>query len=299
MWSSTNIASMLRSLRLWRFASALSIIFMANFCWAQAGLRAPATVIAGNDASLATTGSGSATLFLVGPSSATKRTVQLGESQTISGDELRNAGRYLAILCSESCQSASFFVTAAAPADLSLLAHPSRVPVDRPDAISGAAFVFDKFGNLALSPTTVDFQMLNGNTEAMSRKVPAHDGVAWFRVNSGKHAGPVQLIAAAGGHSTTQIVRQVASDPCNLRIAAQSTAKSIVVETQPVRDCSGNPVPDGTIVTFTRRGSDGLSTVDAPIKKGIARAEMTPTNAAVITAASGVVMGNEIRIGGQ
>jgi len=84
---------------------------------------------------------------------------------------------------------------------------------------------------------------------------------------SGKVAGPIQLIASVGDLNVRRVVRQVASDPCNLRIKAQRTAKGIVVETEPVRDCSGNAVPDGTIVTFTKTDGAGKSTVDAPINK--------------------------------
>jgi len=84
-----------------------------------------------------------------------------------------------------------------------------------------------------------------------------------------------------------------------LRIRAQRTAKGILVETEPVRDCSGNPVPDGTIVTFTETGPGGKSTVDMPIKLGVARVELLASAPAVISVASGVVMGNELRLGAQ
>jgi hypothetical protein len=107
------------------------------------------------------------------------------------------------------------------------------------------------------------------------------------------------LVASVNDVSERRVVQQVASDPCSLRIKSQRWAKGIIVETEPVHDCSGNPVPDGTIVTFN--GNDGKQTytVDAPIKKGIARAEMTVSGPVVISAASGVVMGNELRIGAQ
>jgi hypothetical protein len=104
-------------------------------------------------------------------------------------------------------------------------------------------------------------------------------------------------VASTGDIKVRRVVRQVASSPCNLRIKAQRTTSSVVVETDPVRDCSGNVVPDGTIITFTRTDADGKSTVDAPIKQGVARARMTPSAGAVISVASGVVMGNPIRIG--
>jgi len=65
-----------------------------------------------------------------------------------------------------------------------------------------------------------------------------------------------------------------------------------------VRDCNGNPVPDGTIITFTETYNGGQSTVDVPLKRGVARTEMPARNGAVISVASGVVMGNEIRWSG-
>jgi hypothetical protein len=72
----------------------------------------------------------------------------------------------------------------------------------------------------------------------------------------------------------------------------------VILETDPVRDCTSNPVPDGTIVTFTQTDSRGRSTVDARIKKGIARAVLPASDNATITVASGVVLGNELHVGG-
>jgi hypothetical protein len=79
---------------------------------------------------------------------------------------------------------------------------------------------------------------------------------------------------------------------------AQPSKIGILVETDPIRDCNGNAVPDGTIVTFTQVDANGKSTVDARIKRGIARAELPAANGATISVASGVVVGNEIRWGG-
>jgi hypothetical protein len=58
-------------------------------------------------------------------------------------------------------------------------------------------------------------------------------------------------------------------------------------------------VPDGTIVTFSSTEKDGKGTVDAPIKQGIARAQIEATGETVVSVASGVVMGNELRIGAK
>jgi hypothetical protein len=254
-------------------------------------------VVAGTDFSIATAGSGKVMFYFVGPNYSKQQRIDLGQEIPIRGDEVSSAGRYLAVLCSETCASAPFYVTPAKPASLAFLTHPSRVPVQADNAISGAVFPFDKFHNLILSPVTIDFKLTADGGNLLAHSLPTKNGVAWFRIRSGKVAGTVQLIASVGDINVRRIVRQVASDPCNLRIKAQRMPDGIVVETEQVRDCSGNVVPDGTIVTFTKTDGTGKSTVDAPIKQGVARAQMTASPRAVISVASGVVMGSPIRLG--
>ena len=262
-------------------------------------IRVPASATAGEDAAISTTGSGKATFYLAGPGTSRKSEVSLGEEILLKGQDLRNAGSYTAIVCSSSCNSASFYVTAARPASLTFLVHPSRVPVSLSDAVSGVALPFDHFRNLVLAPATINFQLMAGDTSSFSRQARSQDGVAWFRTASGKSAGPVQAVASLDDISARRAVQQVASDPCNLRIKGQRTPAGIQVETEPVHDCAGNIVPDGTIVSFTAIEGNARSTVDAPIKKGVARAEIKGSGAALISVASGVVMGNELRIGAK
>jgi hypothetical protein len=262
-------------------------------------LRAPTSAVAGGAISIATTGGGTATFYLIGPSVSIKREVQLGQDISLSAKEMQSAGKYLAILCSGDCRSVGFFVSPAKPVNLTFLVHPSRAPVAQSDMVSGVALPFDEFRNLVVAPTTVDFQLTANGTAPVSHRVPTQNGVAWFRTSSGKMAGALQVTASIDNFSTRRIVQQVASEPCSLRIKGQRDGKGFVVETDPVRDCSGNPVPDGTVVTFTAKDAQGTNTVDAPIKKGIARAQMIGSGAVVISAASGVVMGNELRLGAQ
>jgi len=61
-----------------------------------------------------------------------------------------------------------------------------------------------------------------------------------------------------------------------------------------VRDCNGNAVLDGTIVTFTENCNGTQSTVDVPVKHGIAEVQMAAISGAVISVASGVALGNQI-----
>ena len=281
-----------------RLICAVGMLCLAKFGVAQE-LRIPASVTAGQETTISTTGSGKATFYLVGPGVSNKSDVSLGEEIHLRSQDVRNAGDYLAILCGDTCRSSSFYVTAGQPTGLTFLVHPSRVPTGLSEAVSGVALPFDQFRNLVLDPVTVNFQLTAGNASLLSRAVRTQNGVAWFRTNSGKSAGKLQIVATLGTVAASRAVQQVAADPCNLRIKGQRTPKGIVVETDPVRDCSGNPVPDGTIVTFSAAGSAGRSTVDAPIKQGVARAQIEASGPQVISVASGVVMGNELRVGGQ
>jgi len=281
-------------------AVLLGIVCLAGMGYAQdADLRVPSAALAGNAASIVAAGSGNATFYLVGPSVSLKRDVHLGEEISLSGKQLQSAGKYLAIVCADSCHSAGFYVAPSKPVSLTFLVHPSRAAVGQPDVVSGVAMTFDEFHNLVLAPGPVDFRLAAQGAPPVSHQVSTQSGVAWFRANSGRSASALEVTASIRDVSARRIVQQVASDPCSLRIKGQRTAKGIVVETEPVRDCAGNPVPDGTVVTFTAKDGKETSTVDAPIKKGVARAQMTATGPVVISAASGVAMGNELRLGSQ
>lgn len=261
-------------------------------------LGVPKQVIAGSNVNITTSGDGEATLILVGPSHVSRHKFQLGQQFTLQGEEVRRAGRYVLILKGSGDASASFFVIAAAPANAAFLAQPSRVPAARPDAISGTAFVMDQYDNVVAAPTPVRFELAVPGTSPETRTVTSKDGVAWVRMPSGRREGAAQFTATVGSAATKRVVQQVAAEPCNLRMRAQPSKAGILVETDPIRDCNGNAVPDGTIVTFTQVDGNGKSTVDARIKRGIARAELPAAPGATISVASGVVVGNEIRWGG-
>src|SRR5262245_50207296 len=227
--------------------AALLGFLLANRCFGQE-MTPPQQAIAGSPLSIPTNGSGSATFYLFGPGSAVKQDVHVGQSVDVRGEDVAAAGRYTAVLCGDTCHSTHFFVAAGAPASMSFLAHPSRAMVKQSDSVSGVVFPFDKFQNLILAPVTVNFQMTANKTSLFSRAVPTREGVAWFRTNSGNNAGLALLSASVNGISTQRALQLVASDPCNLRIKAQQTSKGVLVETEPIHDCAGNIVPDGTIV---------------------------------------------------
>jgi hypothetical protein len=276
---------------------------------AQTGvLNLPRTVEAGSAFSIPTTGSGKAVLYIVGPEQVLRREVKLGESVSFAAGELHNAGRYVAVLAGDSAsENGAFDVVASQPASLSFLAKPSRLAVDLQNGISGVVYVFDTYRNLVIAPSEVSFQLSGVAGAGQARTVVTRDGVAWTKLNSAAKEGAAQFVARDGGISATRVIQQVPGDPCRLRMNARlsnqklSGAKQtqaqprLTLETEPVRDCGGNAVPDGTIVSFKEIYKDGEATVDVPVKRGVARTEMPAYPGATISVATGVVMGNEIR----
>jgi hypothetical protein len=260
----------------------------------------PETVEAGNKLQISTSGSGPATLYIAGPAGAWSRTFELGQTIALGGAELHNAGDYMAVVITKRGSSSRQFRVRPAKdiASISFLAKPSRLPVRMQGAVSGVAYVFDAFGNLVLESRDVTFILSDLMGAPQSRTVKSRLGVAWAKMNSANKAGLATFEAVSQNVREKRVIQEVAGDPCSLRMSARPAGQRVLLETEPVRDCSGNPVPDGTIVTFTQSYGKEQSTVDVPLKRGIARTEMPSRAGAVISVASGVVMGNEIRWGG-
>jgi hypothetical protein len=261
------------------------------------GMSLPKRVQAGEAFSIQTAGSGKAVLYIIGPGQVLRRDVQLGGKILFSSGTLYTAGHYLATLAGVSSTENGAFdvVPGNQPADLSFLAKPSRLPVGLHNGISGVVYVFDAYQNLITSPTPVSFELSNPSGPVQARTVVTRNGAAWTQMDSAGKEGIANFVARAGAVSTKRVIDQVPGDPCGLVMSARQTGQRLELETNPVRDCSGNPIPDGTIVTFTESYNGGQSTVDVPLKHGVARVEMPAYNGARISVASGVVLGNQIR----
>jgi len=281
-----------------RFVLA-TLVILATGAWA-ADLRLPEKAVAGQNTTITTTGSGDATLYVVGPGTAIKRDIKLGGDVEIKGEQLRKSGFYEVVVKSGEGESTKqLYVAPAAPEKINFLARPSRVPVGEPKVIAGTAFVFDQYENLVLTPTPVTFNLAVPGAPAKTERMMTKDGVAYLQTGSGTKAGPGQFVVSIGDNSVRRVVEETASEPCNLRFRVHREKEGLIAETDPVRDCSGNPVPDGTIVTFiSNEPGQGRSTVDARVKKGVARAVLPAVPGSTISVASGVTLGNEVRWGG-
>lgn len=263
----------------------------------DAGLTAPSSITAGDALTLSSAGAGSGTLYVVGPGAVLRESVQLGSTAQIPAGVLVHAGHYVAILSSGSgTQSASFDVLPSEkPARISFLAEPSRLPVGVHDGVAGAVYVFDHFDNLVVKPTPVSFQLITPSGPPQNDAVVTRDGAAWTKMNTTAREGRNSFVVHVGDITVSRLVHQVAGDPCRLSMSVRPSSRGLQLETAPVRDCSGNPVPDGTIVTFSEAYNGSLSTADVPIKHGIAKVNLPAHPGSVLSVASGVVLGNQIR----
>jgi hypothetical protein len=265
----------------------------------SATVQAPATVSAGEKLTVSTGGQGRATLYLIGPDHVLKRAIQMGHEQQIAGSDLTAAGRYLLVACGgQSCVNTSFQVLSSRPAKVTFFLHPSRVPVSTPNAVSGTAFVSDRYQNPVLEPAKVDFKLSLQGGAVSSRGVQAARGIAWFQMDSTARQGKLEVVASIADASEPRVIEQVASEACGLRMQASRSGPWLTLQTDPVRDCTGNPLPDGTVVSFTKVDGAGISTVDTPVKKDKATARFQISGPARITVACGAVVGNELSIGG-
>lgn len=258
----------------------------------------PKRVAAGSAFSIPTTGAGKAVLYIVGPAQVLRSDVQLGEAISFPAGVLYNAGHYLVILTREggTNETGSLdVVPASQPETLSFLAKPSRLSVGVHNGISGTVYVFDAYHNLITKSVPITFELSNPSSQVQTQTVATRNGVAWTKMNSAIKQGNAKFVAEIDSISNTRVIDEVPGDPCGLTITASPDGQKVAVQTAPLRDCTGNPVPDGTIVTFTESCNGTQSTVDAPLKQGFARVEMPACRGAKISAASGVVAGNEIR----
>ena len=259
-------------------------------------LNLPKSVEAGSAFSIENGGGGQATLYIIGPGQVLKRDVQSGSAVYFAAKSLYNAGHYIVILVQGSGVKTGSFdvVPTREPDKLSFLAQPSRLPVGLHHGIAGAVYVFDAYGNMITAPMPVSFELASSSGAMQKDHVTTRVGAGWTEMDSTSQQGSSKFVARVGGISSERIIQQVPGDPCTLKMRAQQSGQQLELQTDPVRDCSGNAVPDGTIVTFTETYPGGQSTVDVPLKRGIADVKMPAHSGAKFSVASGVVLGNQI-----
>jgi hypothetical protein len=278
------------------FLGALSTLSSAQ----EPVVRAPARVSAGSSFAVSVEGQGKGTFYLLGPSQVRKREIEFGKDTSISGDDVMSSGIYQIVVCAAAtCTTKNLEVQPAPAKRLGFLLHPSRVPVSTRNAVNATAVAFDQYSNIVLAPTDVIFRISPAGEKPSEKTVRTVLGVASFQMDSRASQGTLEVTAKLDDTTEPRVIQQVASEACGLRMTAVPAGTTITLQTDPIRDCKGNPLPDGTIVSFTKIDSIGKSTVDTPIKKDRAVAQFSIAGPARISVACGVVVGNEIAWGGR
>jgi hypothetical protein len=264
---------------------------------AGGGMSVSRTIEAGSSFSIQTPGSGKAALFIVGTGQVLKRDVQLGQTVFFAAGTLYSAGHYLVALKGDTVAETKSLevVPASKPANLSFLAKPSRLPVGLHDGITGAVYVFDTYHNLISEPMPLSFELSSPTGTIQKRVVSTRYGAAWTEMDSTAQQGMDKFLARVGEITNARVIEQVPGDPCGLKMNAEPAGQQIHMVTDAVRDCNRNAVPDGTIITFTETYNGSQSTIDEPLKHGIAQVTISAHNGAMLSVASGIVMGNQIR----
>jgi len=161
-------------------------------------LQPPASVRANTAVSVPTTGQGDADLYLVGPSSFSKRKIKLGVPIQIGPEELHSAGQWLMTIKSgQGIETATFEVLPAETGHISFVVRPSRLPVAVAEAISGTAYLLDNYHNLVTATQEVTFRLSIEHGPAESRVVRSTDGVAWIKLDSGPRQGAAEFVAVS------------------------------------------------------------------------------------------------------
>jgi len=289
----------LRTPQWWSYG--LFLATLSTFLSAQEpALRVPATVSAGSPFAISVRGQGRGTLYLLGPSRALRREIEFGKDASISGDDVSSSGIYQVVVCAGgSCATKNLEVRPAPAKRLGFLLHPSRVPVSTRNAVNATAIAFDQHSNVVLAPADVTFRISPAGEKPIEKTVPTVLGIASFQMDSRASQGTLEVNAKLDDTTEPRVIQQVASEACGLRMTAVPAGTTITLQTDPIRDCKGNPLPDGTIVSFTKIDGAGKSTVDTPIKKDRAVAQFSVSGPARISVACGVVVGNEIAWGGR
>ncbi len=169
--------------------------------------------------------------------------MQLGEPTFFAPGDLHNAGHYLAVLVGgSSTENGAFDVTAAhQPMELEL-SRQTFIAFRLTCMMASAALCtyLMPFRTWSWCPHRYRFNSQAVPVRAQMRTALTRNGVAWTKMNSAAKEGAAQFEARVGDATSTRVIQQVPGDPCHLRMSARPSGQRLALETEPVRDCSGN-----------------------------------------------------------
>jgi len=179
-----------------------------------------------------------------------------------------------------------------APYSVEVSADPEAIRADGVSTSTITAEVRDRFGNSVLNGTVVTFTTDLGSLGSKMVTKTATSGVAKAILRSGTTAGIATVTATADSKFGTTTVTFIPGPPYTVELGADPEVLSVDDSSElraEVEDQYGNPVSDGTVVTFTTSlGSLGSDTVTKTTLSGVATATLSSEEpgVAVVTATS-------------
>lgn len=175
------------------------------------------------------------------------------------------------------------------------------IVADGQDWSMTVAIPHDVFGNPITEHTPVDVHVYRPDGEQKSFSTHIRHLLAWQRITSRTHAGRTSIaVTTQQAHGPESHLLEVAGLPVNFRLMADPPTlpadgqQLLSLRTEPLHDRFGNPLPDGTLVTFVVEMPGGeprripTYTIDSVAEAPLQAPELSG-NAMVYAVAAGVV----------
>lgn len=179
------------------------------------------------------------------------------------------------------------------PTYLNLSANPSVIRADNQSTASIKAVVSDQNNNPVSDGTEVNFEIIDGSGTIESNK-ETENGVAISTLTSSTQPDTVTIVARVDQLTDTTSVRYTVGEAATLTVTADSTSLPADGTTSTrvvanVFDEAGNPVSDGTLVTFSTDIGDLTPNAQTVAGQAVAQFSSSVTGTATITASVGGV----------
>lgn len=177
----------------------------------------------------------------------------------VPGEDTRQSGLVTLIATAGAARGeASLTISPRPPADpVTPQVGPRAVAADGQHWSMVAAIPFDDYGNPVAEGTPVEFRALHPDGTLERTTVAVSHLVAWQRVTSRTRAGRATVsVEAAGAHGPDATFEEIPGWPGAFGITASPAGvpadgrQLVTLRTDVIRDAFGNPMTDGTLVTF-------------------------------------------------
>jgi hypothetical protein len=202
----------------------------------------------------------------------------------ISGDDTRQSGMATLIASAGGALGrSSLTIEPDAPVDpIVPLVGPRSITSDGEHWTMAVSVPFDRFGNPVADGTAVNMRALHPGDQLEIQDTQTRNLVAWSRIYSRTRAGRTTVsMTAAGKHGPDANFMEVPSWPVPFSLTASPAnlpadgRQLVTIRSDVIRDQYGNPMLDGTLVTFVVDTPQGQPRfIPAYTIDGVAKAQL-------------------------